>query len=89
MRMSAKEIIGWEIIICKQNLWNGGELEMLKTDKYFEYQITIANSMKQEWEIDFCEVSALLDKYDLLSYIATCPANNGISCHCLRDFCML
>ena len=28
--------------------------------------------MKQEWDIDFCEVSDLLDKYDLLSYIATC-----------------
>ena len=28
--------------------------------------------MKQEWNIDFCEVSELLDKYDLLPYIDTC-----------------
>ncbi len=60
MRMSAKEIIGWEIIICKQNLWNGGDLEMHKTDNILNMQITIVNSMKQEWDIDFCEVSALL-----------------------------
>lgn len=28
--------------------------------------------MKQEWNMDFCEVSELLDKYDLLSYIDVC-----------------
>ena len=28
--------------------------------------------MKQEWNIDFCKVSELLDKYDLLPYIDTC-----------------
>ena len=45
---------------------------MFKTDNILNMQITIANSMKQEWDIDFCEVSDLLDKYDLLSYISTC-----------------
>lgn len=45
---------------------------MSGTDNILNMQITIANSMKQEWDIDFCEVSDLLDKYDLLSYIATC-----------------
>ncbi len=45
---------------------------MLKTDNILNMQITIANSMKQEWDIDFYEVSNLLDKYDLLSYIADC-----------------
>ena len=33
---------------------------------------TIANCMKQEWNIGFEKVSDILDKYDLLSYIDTC-----------------
>ncbi|MDE5598338.1 MAG: DUF3791 domain-containing protein [Lachnospiraceae bacterium] len=45
---------------------------MTRTDNVLNMQITIANSMKQEWNIDFSKVSDLLDKYDLLSYIDTC-----------------
>ncbi len=45
---------------------------MTRTDNVLNMQITIANSMKQEWNIDFEKVSALLDKYDLLSYIDAC-----------------
>lgn len=42
---------------------------MTRTDNVLNMQITIANSMKQEWNMDFSKVSDLLDKYDLLSYI--------------------
>ena len=42
---------------------------MTRTDNVLNMQITIANCMKQEWNIDFSKVSELLDKYDLLSYI--------------------
>ena len=45
---------------------------MSRTDNVLNMQITIANSMKQEWNIDFSKVSDLLDKYDLLSYIDIC-----------------
>ena len=45
---------------------------MTRTDNVLNMQITIANYMKQEWNIDFSKVSDLLDKYDLLSYIDTC-----------------
>ncbi len=45
---------------------------MTKTDNVLDMQITIANCMKKEWNIDFSKVSDLLDKYDLLPYIATC-----------------
>ncbi len=45
---------------------------MSRTDNVLNMQITIANCMKQEWDIDFCKVSDLLDKYDLLPYIDTC-----------------
>ena len=44
---------------------------MTRTDNVLNMQITIANSMKQEQNIDFSKVSDLLDKYDLLSYIDT------------------
>lgn len=43
-----------------------------RTDQVLNMQITIANCMKQEWKIDFCKVSDILDKYDLLSYIDAC-----------------
>ncbi len=45
---------------------------MTRTDNVLNMQITIANYMKQEWNLDFSRVSDLLDKYDLLSYIDTC-----------------
>ena len=45
---------------------------MSRAEKVLNMQITIANNMKQEWNIDFCKVSELLDKYDLLPYIDTC-----------------
>ena len=45
---------------------------MIRTDNVLNMQITIANCMKQEWNLDFCRVSDILDKYDLLSYIDTC-----------------
>lgn len=45
---------------------------MTRKDNVLNMQITIANSMKQEWNIGFEKVSDILDKYDLLSYIDTC-----------------
>lgn len=45
---------------------------MSREEKVLNMQITIANTMKQEWNIDFYKVSELLDKYDLLPYIDTC-----------------
>lgn len=45
---------------------------MTRADNVLNMQITIANCMKQEWNIDFSKISDLLDKYDLLSYIDTC-----------------
>lgn len=45
---------------------------MTRNDKVLNMQITIANSMKQEWQIDFCKVSDILEKYDLLKYIDIC-----------------
>jgi hypothetical protein len=45
---------------------------MLRTDNVLNMQITIANCMKKEWNLDFSKVSDILDKYDLLSYIDTC-----------------
>ena len=46
-----------------------------RTDRVLDMQITIANCMKQEWEIDFCTVSDILDKYDLLPYKDLEPEN--------------
>lgn len=45
---------------------------MSREENVLNMQITIANNMKQKWNIDFCEVSELLDKYDLLPYIDIC-----------------
>ena len=45
---------------------------MTRNDNVLSMQITIANNMKQEWQIDYSKVSELLDKYDLLQYIDTC-----------------
>lgn len=45
---------------------------MTRNDNVLNMQITIANCMKQEWDIDFSKISDLLDKYDLLSYIDIC-----------------
>ena len=45
---------------------------MSREENVLNIQITIANHIKQEWNIDFCKISELLDKYDLLPYIDTC-----------------
>ena len=45
---------------------------MTRNDNVLNMQITIANNMKQEWQIDYGKVSDLLEKYDLLQYIDTC-----------------
>lgn len=45
---------------------------MTRADNVLNMQITIANSMKQEWNMEFSKVSELLDKFDLLSYIDIC-----------------
>lgn len=45
---------------------------MTRADNVLNMQITIANCMKQEWNISFEKVSDILDKYDLLFYIDTC-----------------
>lgn len=45
---------------------------MARNDNVLNMQITIANSMKEEWNIDYSKVSDLLEKYDLLQYIDVC-----------------
>lgn len=45
---------------------------MDRNDNVLNMQITIANSMKEEWNIDYSKVSDLLEKYDLLQYIDVC-----------------
>lgn len=45
---------------------------MTRKDNVLNMQITIANCMKKEWDIDYSRVGDLLDQYDLLSYIDTC-----------------
>lgn len=45
---------------------------MSRLQNVLNMQITIANCMKQEWNMDFSQVSDFLDKYDLLSYIDVC-----------------
>lgn len=45
---------------------------MTRAENVLNMQITIANCMRQEWNIDFCKVSDLLEKYDLLPYIDLC-----------------
>lgn len=47
-------------------------LIMNRTDNVLNMQITIANCIKQEWNINFSKISDLFDKYDLLSYIDLC-----------------
>ncbi len=45
---------------------------MVRADNVLNMQITIINCIRQEWNIDFCKISELLNKYDLLSYINIC-----------------
>lgn len=45
---------------------------MTRANNVLNMQITIANRMKQEWNMDFCKVSDFLDQYDLLTYIDIC-----------------
>ena len=45
---------------------------MDRAENVLNMQITIANQMKQEWNIDYCKVSELLEQYDLLPYIDAC-----------------
>ncbi len=42
---------------------------MTRSDNVLNMQITIANSMSQEWKINFSKVSDILEEYDLLWYI--------------------
>lgn len=41
-----------------------GDIVMSREENVLNMQITIANNMKQEWNLDFYKVSELLDKYD-------------------------
>ena len=43
-----------------------------RNENVLNMQITIANNMKDEWKIDYSDVSDLLEKYDLLHYIDVC-----------------
>ena len=43
--------------------------KMTRNENVLNMQITIANNMKDEWKIDYSDVSDLLEKYDLLHYI--------------------
>ncbi len=45
---------------------------MTRDDNVLNMQITIANCMRKEWNLDFRKISDLFDQYDLLSYIDTC-----------------
>lgn len=45
---------------------------MTRAENVLNMQITIANCMKREWNIDFNKVSDLMEQYDLLSYIDVC-----------------
>ena len=45
---------------------------MSRAENVLNMQITIANQMRQDWDMDFCKVSELLDKFDLLPYIDAC-----------------
>ena len=45
---------------------------MTRSDNVLNMQLTIANCMRDEWNLDFSKVSDLLEKYDLLQYIDTC-----------------
>ncbi len=45
---------------------------MTRSDNVLNMQITIANSIKKEWNIEYSKISDLMDKYDLLSYIDVC-----------------
>ena len=45
---------------------------MTRNENVLNMQITIANNMKDEWKIDYSDVSDLLEKYDLLHYIDVC-----------------
>ena len=45
---------------------------MTRNDNVLNMQITIANSMKEEWKINYKKVSDLLEEYDLLQYIDAC-----------------
>lgn len=60
---------------------------MSRQENVLNMQITIANNMKQEWNLNFCKVSELLDKYDLLPYIDACyeTYNSMGICGILQD----
>ena len=45
---------------------------MTRSDNVLNMQITKSSCMKKEWNMNFCEISDLLDKYDILSYIDIC-----------------
>jgi hypothetical protein len=45
---------------------------MSRTENVLNMQITIANCMSDEWNINYSKVSELLKKYELLPYIDLC-----------------
>jgi hypothetical protein len=51
---------------------SGGLVFMSRTENVLNMQITIANSMSEEWNINYGKVSELLKKYELLPYINLC-----------------
>ncbi len=42
---------------------------MTRSDNVLNMQITIVNSMKKEWKMEYEKLSDLLEQYDLLAYI--------------------
>jgi hypothetical protein len=45
---------------------------MSRTENVLNMQITVANCMSEEWNINYGKVSELLKKYELLPYIDLC-----------------
>lgn len=64
--MSKRKAWNQRVLFCLK------EVIMVRADNVLNMQITIINCIRQEWNIDFCKISELLNKYDLLSYINIC-----------------
>lgn len=64
--MSKRKAWNQRVLFCLK------EVIMVRADTVLNMQITIINCIRQEWNIDFCKISELLNKYDLLSYINIC-----------------
>ena len=59
--MSKRKAWNQRVLFCLK------EVIMVRADNVLNMQITIINCIRQEWNIDFCKISELLNKYDLLS----------------------